>query len=117
MTTPVSSMILVAIGAFIGSIGAVFLKTGADRLEKNLMALLKNWPLAAGVTCYLLSTVFFIKALKNGELSVLYPLVSLSYVWTMLWSRIFFKEPITRNKVVAILFILAGVFCLGVGKS
>jgi hypothetical protein len=32
---------------------------------------------------YLLSTCFFIVALQKGELSVLFPLVSLGYVWTM----------------------------------
>jgi multidrug transporter EmrE-like cation transporter len=110
-------MILVGIGSFIGSFGAVFLKSGADRLQLNWKKLAANWPLAVGVSCYLLSTVFFISGVREGELSVLYPLVSLGYIWTMIWSRIFFKEAVTRNKVLGILFILAGVFFLGVGKG
>ena len=31
-------------------------------------------------------------ALKHGELSVLYPMVSLGYVWTLFWSKLFFNE-------------------------
>ena len=65
---------------------------------------------------YLLSTVFFIMAIKNGELTVLYPLVSLSYVWTMLWSRLFFKEPFTREKFLGLALILVGVSFIGIGN-
>lgn len=108
-------MILVTIGSFIGSFGAVFLKTGASRLQFNLRALLTNWPLAAGVILFLSSSIFFMMGLKHGELSVLYPLVSIGYIWTLLWSRIFFKEPFTPTKFVGIVMILAGVIMVGLG--
>jgi drug/metabolite transporter (DMT)-like permease len=52
---------------------------------------------------------------RRGELSVLYPLVSLGYVWTMLWSRLFFGERLTRNKCAGLLLILAGIVCIGLG--
>ena len=45
MNTPASSMAWVITGAFIGSFGAVGLKAGSKRLEKNVMALLTNWPI------------------------------------------------------------------------
>ena len=54
-------------------------------------------------------------ALKHGELSVLYPMVSLSYVWAMLWSRLHFGEPITKQKVGALVLILGGIVCIGIG--
>lgn len=115
MNTPVSSMVLVACGSFIGSFGAVFLKAGAGRLKLEIGSLLRNWPLALGITCYLVSTMFFISGVKRGELSVLYPLVSLGFMWTMLWSRLFFKETITRNKIIGVVLILCGVALLGFG--
>ena len=62
---------------------------------------------------YLLSTCFFIVGVKNGELSVLFPLVSLGYIWTMLWSKLFFKEPFTRNKFLGLGLILVGVTFIG----
>lgn len=119
MTTPVSSMAWVMAGSFIGSFGAVFLKGGAQRLAKeNLIgSALKNWRLAAGVFAYLLSSVFFVRAMKEGELSVLYPLVSLGYIWTLLWSRLFFKEQVTRAKLLGIACILLGVVLLGLGAT
>ena len=53
---------------------------------------------------------------RLGELTVLYPLVSMSYVWTLLWSRLFFKEPFTRHKFLGIFLILAGVSFIGIGN-
>jgi drug/metabolite transporter (DMT)-like permease len=115
VTTPVSSMVLVSVGSFIGSIGMVFLKAGAARLH-GFRSLLFNSRLALGVGLFLLSSYFFVLGLKHGELSVLYPLVALSYVWALLWSRLFFHEPITKHKSLALLLILAGIALVGLGS-
>lgn len=113
--TPVSSMLLVGIGSFVGSFGAVFLKAGSARLELTLRSLVSNWRLAAGILFFLSSSVFFVYGLRHGELSVLYPLVSLGYIWTLIWSRVFFREPITKLKLAGVALILIGVVCIGLG--
>jgi len=46
---------------------------------------------------------------------VLYPLVSLGYIWTLFWSRLIFREPFTRNKFLGLALILIGVFFIGLG--
>jgi len=117
MTTPVSSMLLVAFGSFIGSFGAVGLKAGAKRLEKNLASLVTNWPLALGIAGYLLSSVFFILGVRRGDLSVLFPMVSLGYIWTTIWSKVFFAETLTTAKLAGLGMILAGCVLLGLGNS
>ena len=53
--------------------------------------------------------------MSNGELSVLFPLVSLGYVWTLVWSRLFFHEPITKVKLAGVGLILVGIAFLGLG--
>ena len=108
-------MLLVLLASFIGSFGAVFLKMGSAKLRQGLSNI-PNMRLAAGVGMYLLSTCFFIVAIRNGELTVLYPLVSLGYVWTLLWSRLFFKEPLTRYKFLGLFLILVGVSFIGMGN-
>ena len=115
MRTPLSSILLVVLGSFIGSFGAVFLKLGSSKLQHGLLQIF-NIRLAAGAAMYLISTCFFIVALQKGELSVLFPLVSLGYVWTMLWSRLFFKEPFTRYKFLGLFLILVGVSFIGLGN-
>jgi drug/metabolite transporter (DMT)-like permease len=114
--TPLSSILLVLLGAFIGSFGAVFLKSGAGRLHRQIHTLIFNWRLAAGVVAFFVSSLFFVAGLKNGELTILYPMVSFGYVWTLLWSKLFFGEEFTKNKFIGIGMILIGIFCLGLGN-
>ena len=103
------------LGSVIGSLGAAGLKAGAQKLELNFRSLAANWRLAVGLGLYLLSTVFFLLGLAKGELSVLYPMVSVGYIWTLLWSKLFFGEPITRSKIAGLALILVGVALLGSG--
>jgi multidrug transporter EmrE-like cation transporter len=123
--TPVGNMLLVLLGSFIGSFGAVFLKSGAGQLRRGWMYLVVshdppffNWRLASGVSLYLLSSYFFVLGIRPpGELSVLYPMVSVGYIFTLLWSRIFFQEPLTRVKFFGLFLIVAGVVLVGLGSK
>jgi multidrug transporter EmrE-like cation transporter len=64
----------------------------------------------------LASFVIYTIALRNGELTILYPMVSMGYLWTLVWARLIFKEPFTRNKFAGIGLILAGVVVLNLGN-
>jgi len=107
-------MLLVLAASVIGSLGAVFLKLGAARL-KSIWNLL-NWRLGVGVGLYLGSSIFYGLGIKNGQISVLYPMVSLGYVWTLGWGRLIFRERFTSNKIVGLGFILLGVVCVALGS-
>jgi drug/metabolite transporter (DMT)-like permease len=109
-------MALVLFGSVIGSFGAVFLKRGAAHLKDGFWRIL-NLELAGGVALFLLSSVFFILGIRRGELSVLYPMVALGYVWTLIWSRLFFGEAFTRQKFFGLGLILLGVFFVGLGSK
>jgi drug/metabolite transporter (DMT)-like permease len=54
-------------------------------------------------------------ALKHGELSVLYPLISLSYVWVAIAAVVLFHESMNPSKIAGICIIMAGVAVLGRG--
>jgi drug/metabolite transporter (DMT)-like permease len=114
MTALERSILLVFLGGVVGSFGAVFLKLGADKLTKSIWSFL-NVRLAAGVALYLGSSVLYVMGIKGGQLSVLYPMVSLGYIWTLLWARIFFREAFSRQKVLGLTLILAGVVFVGLG--
>jgi drug/metabolite transporter (DMT)-like permease len=115
MTTPVSSMLLVLGASFVGSFGAAFLQAGAERLHRDVWTLFTNWRLAVGVTFFVASSLLYLKGIKHGELTILYPMISLGYVWTLLWSRIFFHEPFTRNKFLGLGLIVTGIVFLALG--
>jgi drug/metabolite transporter (DMT)-like permease len=110
------SMLLVFTASIIGSFGAVFLKRGAARLTGTLLGFL-NPNLLLGVTLFLGSSVFYAFGIKGGQLSVLYPMVSLGYIWTLLWSKLFFNESFTRQKFAGLALILLGVFFVGLGSG
>lgn len=112
--TPLSSIVLVLLASLVGSFGAVYLKMGAAHLNRGFRYIL-NWQLGFGVALFVGSSVPFLIGLRNGELSVLYPMVSLGYVWTLFWSKLFFGEPITKAKIGALAMILAGIVCIGAG--
>lgn len=117
MQTPASSIVLVLFGSFIGSFGAVFLKLGAEHMRGSLARLLNNYWLAIGIVLYLLSSVFYIMGVAQGQLTVLYPMVSLGYIWAILWARLFFKEPFTMAKVSGLLMIVVGVGLINLGNA
>ncbi|HLK22340.1 MAG TPA: EamA family transporter [Bryobacteraceae bacterium] len=117
MTTPVSSIVLVLVGSVIGSFGAIFLKSGANALSKHWTSIAYNWRLAVGILTYLLSSVLFVKGMSKGELSLLFPMVSLGYICTLVWSRLFFHEPVTKVKLAGVGLILIGIVFLGFGNA
>lgn len=114
--TPLSSILLVLTASLIGSVGAVFLKMGAEPLKYGFRHVF-NLKLAAGVALFLGSSVFYLMGIRKGELSVLFPMVSLSYVCGLFWSRLLFGEQLTKAKFLGLALILAGVIFIGLGKQ
>ena len=100
---------LTALAAFIGSIGQLEFKRGADNLQFDIRLLLTNYHLIIGIAVYAVSTVLYVYALNKGQLSILYPIIATSYIWTLLFSRIFLKEQISLTGWAGVFFILFGV--------
>jgi drug/metabolite transporter (DMT)-like permease len=109
------SMLLVFAASVVGSFGAVFLKLGSAKVTNSIWSFI-NPQLALGVSLFLGSSVFYGLGIRGGQLSVLYPMVSLGYIWTLLWSKLFFKEVLTRQKFMGLGLILLGVFFVGLGS-
>ena len=77
--------------------------------------LLTSWQLFAGLCVYGVGSMVMIVALKHGELSVLYPLISLNYVWVAILSVLLFQESMNPLKIAGICIIMLGVGVLGRG--
>ena len=71
----------------LGSVASLFLKRASG--EAGIIAMLKNINLYVGGFLYLLSAVINIWVLKWLDYSVVLPLTSLTYIWTMVlhWRR------------------------------
>ena len=83
----------------------------------TLLSLFLIPSLFAGYALYGVMTVILVVALRHGELSVLYPVIALSYVWVAIVSVLIFHESMNGFKVTGILMIMAGVAVLGRGSE
>ena len=111
-------MLLVLIFTLVAGAGQVLNKTGTNLLgaHPTLATVITDVPLIAGVTLYGFGAVLMVLALRHGELSVLYPLISLSYVWVAILSVWIFRENMNPLKIAGICVIMAGVAILGKGS-
>ena len=82
------------------------------------------WKLAAngnmvylilGFLFYGVGALVMLIAYKYGELSVLQPMLSANYIFTILLASLVLKEVITLKKVIGILIIMIGVITIGGG--
>jgi multidrug transporter EmrE-like cation transporter len=92
------------------------MKTGANKLaHPTLLQMATNVPLIAGYGIYGISTVLLVLALRSAHLSVLYPIISLTYVWVTILSVLIFNESMNVYKVVGLAIVVCGVAVLGLG--
>nr|WP_275983836.1 SMR family transporter [Paenibacillus hamazuiensis] len=70
------------------------------------------WPVAAGLACYGLSSVFWLFALRRFPLSTAYPMVSLGYIVVMVLGYALFQESLSMQKWFGAAFISFGVLLI-----
>ncbi len=92
------------------------MKIGMAHFQPQPVAILTNFPLIAGYALYGINTLLLVLALRDGELSTLYPIIALTYVWVILISYSVLGEKSNAYKNVGIGLIVAGVAVLGRGE-
>lgn len=107
---------MVASATLLSAAAQILMKIGMNHFAPNLLAVATNVPLIAGYVLYGLFTVMIVLALRVGELSLLYPIISLSYVWVTALSYFIFHDTLSPLKLVGIAGIMAGVALLGRGE-
>ncbi len=115
--TPLWAMIAVTLSTLLTSTAQLFFKIAADKLAFDITLILKNYYLFLGFFLYAIAAAILIKSLKYGELSILYPLIGLSYVWVTILSYFYFSEQITVFKILGVVIIIIGITFIGVGSS
>ncbi len=89
------------------------MKVGMTHFEPRVMALVTNVPLVLGYALYGINTLMLVLALREGELSLLYPIIALTYVWVTLLSYGLLHEKPNLFRNVGIATIVIGVAVLG----
>ena len=116
MATQLWAVLLVIFGGVLGSFGPIFLKKGSEKVTHDIKSIIFNKDIFIGLCFYAFGTIIFIPALKGGDLSVIYPLVSTSYIWVAFYSMWLLKEKMNKFKWIGIAFIILGVSLIGLGS-
>lgn len=127
MGKPVVPIVMILVNVALGSIGQILLKKGAMLLAQ----LPKGQGIAAGLMdsfkgiftpyvflgfcVYALSSVLWIRILRQVNLSFAYPLISLSYVLVVILSAALFHEKVPWLTAFGLAFICIGVSLIGMG--
>ena len=106
----IGALALLAMTLF-GSLGALFFKRAAQD-SRGLTVLLASPQLYLGGCFYGLGALLNIALLRAWEYSIVYPLTALTYVWTIVLSRLVLGERLTVQKAAGVALILCGVMLL-----
>jgi multidrug transporter EmrE-like cation transporter len=109
---------LVLLCTLFGVAAQYLIKVGAVALPSaSVLDMARNPSLVAGYSLYGISTALLILALRDGELSLLYPVISLTFVWVTILSITVFHETVNAFKITGIAIICTGVALLGTGQK
>ena len=109
------AILLVFSCTVLGAAAQILMKVGMGHFVPEVVAGVTNFPLIAGYTLYGINTLMLVLALREGELSMLYPIIALTYVWVTLLSYLLLREPPNLFKNAGIVTIVIGVAVLGRG--
>lgn len=115
---------LAVVSSFVGAFGPIFIKRATVRINRDsfvgigvlLRSTAGNSNLLIGAAAYVIGILIYVPALRGGDLSVIYPLVSLSYVWVSLLSVRILHERMNPAKWCGIALIIAGATLVGLGS-
>jgi multidrug transporter EmrE-like cation transporter len=123
------SFLLVFSCTVIGAAAQMLIKKGAGQLGVHLslpqvlhdpmlvfrfgFRIVENLKLFVGYALYGINTVLMAYALKGRELSRLYPIIALTYVWVTALSVVMLNEHVNIFRALGIGMIVTGVSILG----
>ncbi len=96
------------------AIAQFFMKVGMDKVVDYSMSWaffrsFMNWQLGLSLLLYVIAMVIYMFMLKSYSLSVVYPLTSISYIFTILLAMFFLGEAVPFVRWVGVLVVMLGV--------
>jgi drug/metabolite transporter (DMT)-like permease len=104
-------VLLIIVMTMLGSLGGFFFKKSTA--VKKIYYLLVNKYFYIGVLFYVLGALINIYVLKYMPYSVVLPMSSITYVWSIILSVLIIKEKLTYKKIIGITSIIVGAVFIG----
>lgn len=103
------SIVLLVLSVLISSFSQVLLKKSSEKEYRHVIYEYLNWRVILGYGMLVGSMLITILAFRGTDYKNGPMIESLGYVFVMILSRIFFKEPITKKKILGNGLILLGI--------
>ena len=113
MATKLWAMGIVLGCTLLTSTAQLFWKFGAEKLEFNLLSIITNIEILAGILIYSIAGILLIISFRGGEVSVLYPIIATGYIWVSFLSIFFLNESMNMFKWIGVLTIVGGIALIG----
>ena len=116
------NLLLIVLTVMINTTGQFVIKTGVNKIGKisitenlfgTILKALTSWIIIGGFGLYFISAILWIIILSRAELSWAFPILSLSYVITVLISPILLNESFSVQRLIGTLVICIGVYLVG----
>ncbi len=114
------TFLLILTGVLLNAGAQLLLKAGVNPLGPlnpgwndwlpTAWRVLSQWPIIAGLACYVISVGVWIVGLSRVDVSLAYPLLSLGYVVNALAAWWLFGEVLSATRWSGIVVILVGVW-------
>ena len=117
MATKFSAAMLVLFTTSLTSSAQLLWKKGSAALSFDILAILTNYYIIAGILLYVIGGILLILSFRGGEVSVLYPIIATSYIWVSFLSIFFLNELMNSFKWLGIASIITGIALIGYGSK
>ncbi len=111
------SIILMLLSTFMLAFAQILYKKGAASLQPDLTAIITNYNIIAGLGLYIIGAVVMTVAMKYNNLSTLYPILALCYIWVNIMASSMLGETMNINKWIGSALIILGVSAIGYGAD
>ncbi len=115
--TKLSAIGFMLLSAIFASMGQIFFKYTADAFT-SIFSIFTNYNTYVAGAFLVTGLFFMLKALRRGELTVVYPVLATSFIWVSLLSPLFFSgDFMTFQKWSGVFVIIFGVALVGRGRK
>lgn len=103
--------LLILVMTLLGSLGAFFFKKSTEKMD-GIFTLLRIPSFYIGGVLYVSGALLNVILLRYMDYTVVYPMGSIAYIWSLVISNRFLGEKITVRKIVGVVLICGGIVLL-----
>lgn len=117
MKTRMWAIGLVLFSTLLNTVAQISFKFASESFAFSFVGIVFNWPLLLGFGMYAVSAVLLVVSFRGGELSVIDPLQSCSFVWTPIGAWLVVNEVLSVMNIVGIGIIVSGILLMTIANS